>query len=64
MRSPRSRGPRWSASIASGAIWDTQLWLGRRLAADAIDYSGAIAIVVGLSAASGLWVAFDMPSAK
>ena len=37
-------------------------WLGRRLAADAIDYSGAIAIVAGLSAASGLWVAFDMPS--
>ncbi|MFN2616120.1 MAG: MFS transporter [Thermoleophilaceae bacterium] len=31
------------------------------LAADAIDYSGAIAIVAGLSAASGLWVAFDMP---
>ena len=32
------------------------------IAADAIDYSGAIAIVAGLSAASGLWVAFDMPS--
>jgi MFS family permease len=33
------------------------------LAADAIDYSGAIALVAGLSAASGLWVAFDMPAA-
>jgi MFS family permease len=32
------------------------------LAADAIDYAGAIAIVAGLTAASGLWVAFDMPS--
>jgi MFS family permease len=32
------------------------------VAADAIDYSGAIAIVAGLSAASGLWVAFDMPA--
>ncbi|MCE3246734.1 MAG: transporter [Geminicoccaceae bacterium] len=32
------------------------------LAADAIDYSGAIVIVAGLSAASGLWVAFDMPA--
>jgi MFS family permease len=30
-------------------------------AADAIDYSGAIAVVAGLTAASGLWVAFDMP---
>jgi MFS family permease len=34
------------------------------LAADAIDYSGAIAIVAGLSAASGLWVAFDMPTRR
>jgi MFS family permease len=31
------------------------------LAADAIDYSGAIAIVAGLTAASGFWVAADMP---
>ena len=31
------------------------------LAADAIDYGGAIALVAGLTAASGLWVAFDMP---
>ena len=34
------------------------------LAADAIDYSGAIAIVAGLSATSGLWVAFDMPARR
>jgi MFS family permease len=30
--------------------------------ADAIDYSAAIAIVAALTASSGLWVAFDMPS--
>jgi MFS family permease len=29
--------------------------------ADAIDFAGAIAVVAGLTAASGLWVAFDMP---
>jgi predicted MFS family arabinose efflux permease len=29
--------------------------------ADAIDFSGAIAIVAGLTALSGMWVAFDMP---
>jgi MFS family permease len=34
------------------------------LAADAIDYSGAIAIVAGLTAVSGLWVAFDMPARR
>jgi len=34
------------------------------VAADAIDYSGAIAIVAGLSAASGLWVAFDLPASQ
>jgi MFS family permease len=34
------------------------------VAADAIDYSGAIVIVAGLSAASGLWVAFDMPAQR
>ena len=32
------------------------------LAADAIDYSGAIALVAALTAASGLWVMLDMPS--
>jgi MFS family permease len=31
------------------------------LAADAIDYSGAIAIVAALTAASGVWVLVDMP---
>jgi MFS family permease len=34
------------------------------LAADAIGYGGAIAVVAGLSAASGLWVAFDMPARR
>ena len=34
------------------------------LAADAIDFGGAIAIVAGLSAASGLWVVLDMPGAS
>jgi len=32
--------------------------------ADAIDFSAAILIVAVLTAASGLWVVFDMPSAK
>jgi MFS family permease len=32
------------------------------IAADAVGFGGAIAIVAGLTAASGLWVAFDMPS--
>jgi MFS family permease len=31
------------------------------LTADAIDYGGAIALVAGLTAASGAWVAFDLP---
>jgi MFS family permease len=30
--------------------------------ADALDYSGAIAAVAALTALSGLWVAFDMPT--
>jgi predicted MFS family arabinose efflux permease len=30
--------------------------------ADALGYGGAIAIVAGLTAASGLWVMFDMPA--
>jgi len=33
------------------------------IAADAIDYSGAIAVVAALTAASGAWVMLDMPSA-
>jgi hypothetical protein len=32
------------------------------IAADAIDYAGAIAIVAALTAASGVWVLVDMPS--
>jgi alpha/beta superfamily hydrolase len=31
--------------------------------ADALGYGGAIAIVAGLTAASGLWVLVDMPAA-
>jgi MFS family permease len=34
------------------------------VAADAIDYSGAIALVAALTAASGLWVLFDMPARR
>jgi predicted MFS family arabinose efflux permease len=34
------------------------------VAADAIDYRGAIALVAALTAASGLWVMFDMPGAR
>ncbi|HEX7297648.1 MAG TPA: MFS transporter [Solirubrobacteraceae bacterium] len=32
--------------------------------ADALGYGGAIAIVAGLTAGSGLWVLFDMPGAE
>lgn len=32
--------------------------------ADALGYGGAIALVAGLTAASGLWVAVDMPTAR
>src|SRR5205807_4210208 len=31
------------------------------MAADALGYGGAIGVVAGLTAASGLWVAFDLP---
>jgi MFS family permease len=34
------------------------------LAADAIGYPGAIAVVAGLTAASGLWVAIDLPRGR
>src|SRR5215204_2969654 len=34
------------------------------MAADAIDYSGAIALVAALTAASGLWVLLDMPARR
>ncbi|HSJ18652.1 MAG TPA: MFS transporter [Solirubrobacterales bacterium] len=34
------------------------------LLADAIDFEGAILVVAGLTAASGLWVAMDLPAAR
>ena len=34
------------------------------LAADAIGYGGAIAVVAALTAASGLWVALDLPESR
>jgi MFS family permease len=34
------------------------------LAADALGYGGAIAIVAGLTAASGIWVAIDLPTGR
>jgi MFS family permease len=36
--------------------------LAAGFAADAIGYSGAIAVVAGLTAASGLWVLLDLPA--
>jgi predicted MFS family arabinose efflux permease len=34
------------------------------VASDALGYGGAIALVAGLTAASGLWVLRDMPAAQ
>jgi MFS family permease len=34
------------------------------LAADAIGYGGAIAVIAGLTAASGIWVVFDLPGQR
>ncbi len=34
------------------------------LLADAIDFGGAIAVVAGLTALSGLWVAVDLPRGR
>jgi MFS family permease len=34
------------------------------LTADALGYSGAIAVVAALTAASGIWVAFDLPEQR
>jgi MFS family permease len=34
------------------------------LVADALGFGGAIAVVAGLTAASGLWVAFDLPGPR
>jgi MFS family permease len=44
-----------SGYVAGGLIAGT--------VADALGYGGAIAVVAGLTAASGLWVLIDMPSA-
>jgi MFS family permease len=46
---------------------DTGYALGGIIAgtvADALGYGGAIAIVAGLTAASGLWVLYDLPGAR
>jgi MFS family permease len=46
---------------------DTGYVLGGLIAgptADALGYSGAISVVAGLTALSGLWVVFDMPGRK
>jgi hypothetical protein len=32
--------------------------------ADAIDFGGAIAVVAGLTALSGVWVAIDLPAGR
>jgi MFS family permease len=36
--------------------------LAAGFAADAVGYSGAIAVIAGVTAASGLWTLFDMPT--
>jgi len=60
--SPVARAP----MVGVYRFWrDTGYWVGALIAglgADALGYGGAIAIVAGLTAASGLWVAVDMPS--
>ena len=60
--SPIARAP----VVGVYRFWrDTGYALGALIAgivADALGYSGAIAIVAGLTAASGLWVVRDMPS--
>ncbi len=59
--SPIARAP----MIGVYRFWrDTGYWVGALIAgfaADLLGYGGAIAIVAGLTAASGLWVAVDMP---
>ncbi len=59
--SPIARAP----MIGVYRFWrDSGYWVGALIAgiaADALGYAGAIAIVAGLTAASGLWVAVDMP---
>ena len=60
---PSSPAPR---SVGVYRFWrDSGYALGALIAggvADALGYGGAIAIVAGLTAASGLWVLRDMPS--
>lgn len=59
--SPVARAP----AVGVYRFWrDTGYWVGglvAGLAADALGYGGATALVAGLTAASGLWVAVDMP---
>ena len=62
--SPIARAP----VVGVYRFWrDTGYALGALIAgivADALGYSGAIAIVAGLTAASGLWVLRDMPAPR
>jgi MFS family permease len=61
--SPVARAP----MVGIYRFWrDTGYALGALIAgatADALGYGGAIAVVAGLTAASGLWVLIDMPGA-
>ena len=62
-RLPGRARPESSASIASGATWATRsAALIAGIVADALGYGGAIAIVAALTAGSGLWVLYDMPT--
>jgi MFS family permease len=60
--SPIARAP----TVGVYRFWrDTGYVVGGVIAgviADAIGYGGAISVVAGLTAASGIWVLFDMPS--
>ena len=62
--SPVARAP----MVGVYRFWrDTGYWVGALIAgvvADALGYGGAIVIVAGLTAASGLWVAVDMPRVR
>ena len=52
-RSVRGLGVRVGLAVVTGG-------LVAGAGADALGFSGAIAVVAGLTAASGLWVAFDL----
>jgi MFS family permease len=62
--SPNARAP----AVGIYRFWrDMGYVLGGLLAgavADALGYSGAIAVVAALTAASGLWVAWDLPTPR